>query len=96
MELICLSTTKGNVNLAESIGVHYDVFGILLLEDAEGNLVSAMEEELGRNSTKINRRIFQLWLQGKGKRPVSWDTLVSVLKDTGLNKLASDVIDAKC
>jgi len=31
------------------------------------------------------------WLQGKGRLPVTWRTLVKCLQDTGLNVLADDI-----
>ena len=83
------------VNLADTIGVKYCDFGILLLEDCAGDQVAAIEKELRGNTSDIVRQVFRLWLQGKGKQPVSWDTLVSVLQDIGLNTLARDIAQVK-
>ena len=79
------------VNLAEKIGVKYTEFGVLLLDDTDGSKISAIESELGRNVSSINRRILQLWLQGKGKQPVTWATLIAVLRDINMNQLAKNV-----
>ena len=65
----------GKVNLAEEIGVNYYNFGFLLLEDKDGNLMSAIEQEKMRNAAEIVRHTFRLWLQGKGRQPVTWATL---------------------
>lgn len=81
----------GKVNLAEEIGVNYYNFGLLLLEDKDGNQMSAIEREQMRNAPEIVRHTFRLWLQGKGRQPVTWATLVAVLQDTGLIKLANDI-----
>lgn len=75
------------VNLAEKIGDKYYEFGFLLLEDK----ISAIESEERGKVLNINRRIFQAWLQGKGKVPVSWATLIAVLQDTELKTLARDI-----
>lgn len=91
MELISFSMDDHKVNLAEKIGVHYYEFGILLLKDMDGTQVSAIERELGRSASKINREFFILWLQGKGRQPVIWATLVETLRDIGLIKLANDI-----
>lgn len=79
------------VNLAEKIGVKYGEFGVLLLDDTDGSKISAIENELGRNASGINRRIFQLWLQGKGKQPITWATLIAVLQDIDMNLLAKSI-----
>ena len=79
------------MNLAEEIGVNYYNFGLLLLEDKDGNLMSAIEQEKMRNAAEIVRHTFRLWLQGKGRQPVTWATLVAVLQDIGLVKLAKDI-----
>ena len=81
----------GKLNLADEIGVSYYGFGVLLLEDKDGNQMSAIEKEMRGNAPDIVYRTFRLWLQGKGRQPVTWDTLVAVLQDTGLIKLAKDI-----
>ena len=81
----------GNVNLAKKIGADYMTFGILLLDDETGEQIAAIENEYKCNADRINLRVLQLWVQGKGRQPVTWATLVAVLQDTGLVKLANDV-----
>lgn len=82
------------MNLAKKIGSDYMTFGVLLLED-DGEQISAIENELKCNAEKINLRVLQLWVQGKGKQPVTWATLVTVLQDIGLLKLACDIETVK-
>ena len=79
------------VNLAEKIGIHYDNFGILLLEDKEGDQISNIEKRLQKDPEDIVRQVMRLWLKGRGKKPVTWATFVAVLQDVGLEKLASDI-----
>ena len=79
----------------EIVGTNYKKFGVLLLEDNTGELLRAFERELGRNAGEINIRVFNTWLSGKGRKPVSWDTLVTVLQDIKLNKLAKDIKKTK-
>ena len=81
------------VNIAEKVGKMYLDFGVLLLEDDDGSKIGAIEKEMGRNASDINRRILQLWLRGKGKQPVTWDTLIAVLRDIGLDTLAKGIED---
>ena len=79
------------MNLAEKLGVNYYEFGILLLEDDDGDQIAAIEQELRGKTSNINREVFRLWLKGKGRQPVTWATLVAVLQDIGLAKLARDI-----
>ena len=95
LELICFPSAGGRINLVKEIGGEYFTFGILLLEDVDGSKVSSIEKELLKNAEDINRRIFTLWLSGKGKQPVTWPTLVGVLRDIELNKLAKTIEDSK-
>ena len=90
-DLICFPMPGGKVNLAEKIGVSYYEFGILLLEDNDGDRLAAIEKEQGKSAPEINREVFRLWLKGKGRQPVTWATLVAVLQDIGLVKLARDI-----
>ena len=80
----------GKVNLAEKISNYWD-FGVLLLEDDTGDRVTAIEKEQGKSTVDINRQILRLWVQGKGRQPVTWNTLVTVLQDIGLVTLAKEI-----
>ena len=91
-----MGSGKVNVNLAQKIGTSYEDFGILLLEDKNGDRTDAIVRELHERAEDINKRIFRLWLKGEGLQPVSWATLVGVLQDIGLNTLARDIEHAKC
>ena len=51
---------------------------------------------------EINIEIIQEWIAGRGKKPVTWDTFINVLRDINFTTLAdeieeveSDVISAK-
>ena len=79
------------VNLVEKIAVKYCDFGTLLLEDDCGDQVGVLEQEFRGKPLAITRQILILWLQGKGRQPTSWATLVAVLLDIGLRKLATDI-----
>ena len=75
-----LSFSEHAVNIAEQIGVNYLMFGMILLQDDNGVVVKALEEEHRGKAEKINIAIFLKWLDGKGMRPVTWSTLVTVLQ----------------
>ena len=82
--------SEGKVNLAEKIPDYWD-FGVLLLDDHSGDQIAAIEKEQGKSTVDINRQILRLWVQGKGRQPVTWTTLVTVLQDIGLVTLAREI-----
>ena len=77
----------------ERIGIKYSNFGTLLLQDADGSRVSVLELTWQRDSSQISRDILKAWLQGTGKQPVTYATLVGCLRDAGLDTLATDIED---
>ncbi len=94
-ELIVLhSNGGGRVKVLEGISINYHDFGILLLEDNTGTQLNAIVDKCRENAKAINREILVQWLAGKGKQPVSWNTLLEVLKDIDLQALASDIESA--
>ena len=78
------------LNVPEQVGTHFQKFGTLLLEDKTGTKVDNIEDELHGKPERINRKILQYWLQGKGL-PVTWETLMHTLRDCGLNGLADHI-----
>jgi hypothetical protein len=60
-------------------------FGVLLLQDKRGTALQGISDK------NRNYEILKRWIQGRGRTPVTWKTLVEVLKEAGLNTLASDI-----
>jgi pyruvoyl-dependent arginine decarboxylase (PvlArgDC) len=83
------------VNLAEKIGAKYSTFGAVLLEDNDGSIMEAVENEKRENAEKINTEVFRRWLRGTGKQPLTWKTLASVLEDVNLPQLAALIRNAQ-
>ena len=81
-----------HVNIPQQIGTNYS-FGVLLLNDETGAEVNAITTQYRNNAQQINLEILSLWIGGKGQ-PLSWDTLINVLKAIGLNTLAGDIQDS--
>ena len=80
-------------NVLERIGTHYRDFGTFLLDDHTGMKVTAIENARLRVSSLILQDVFQEWLQGRGKQPVTYATLVECLRAVKLNVLAHDIQD---
>lgn len=87
-QLLLFKTRSSSFNVLEQIGIHYRKLGILLLDDDTGAVTQAIVKQYHYDATDINIEILQRWIQGKGKLPVDWATLIKVLKDIGLPELA--------
>ena len=83
----------GTFDVMERIGVNYPDFGMFLLQDHDLTKVSALELTWQRASLPICRDIMKDWVQGKGKLPVTYATLLHCLRDADLHSLAKDIED---
>ena len=82
---------RGKINIPEQIGTNYRTFGIFLLKDDNGTIISGIERAKMHAADEINEAILERWIGGKGKGPFTWDTLVQCLRDTELNTLANEI-----
>ncbi len=99
-ELIAFTLCDGTrLNVAEHIGTDSSTFGILLLNDATGARISAMEQTHRGRPRDINLEILQEWIRGGG-RHVTWNDLVEVLRAIHLHVLADSIsavkLDSTC
>ena len=93
LELIDFKTSTDSINIIKYIGTHYDVLGTLLLQDNDGAVTQAIRDQYQRDADKINYEIMRQWIQGKGRQPVQWSTLIDVLKKIELSVLAKKIED---
>ena len=77
------------INIPSRISTKYPNFGIQLLLDYKS--VQSLERQYSRDCEQINIQILQGWLDGKGKEPKTWATLVEVLNDIELGELSSQI-----
>ena len=82
------TSSGSSISIAEQIGTLHENFGILLLEDHTSAITTAIATQHQNNAVAINLDILTRWIQGQGKKPVTWSTLIGVLKDIGLRVLA--------
>jgi len=74
----------------------YSLFGIFLLEDSTEARIKAIELNCHGDPERISIEIVKEWLCGRGKHPVTWNTLVKVLFAIGFATLAAEIADVKC
>ena len=83
--------SSGYIDLSREIGNNYYSLGVFLLNDDTGAEIEALRDLDHGIPHKINTDIFRKWLQGSGAQPVTWRTLVAVLKRMELLTLAEDI-----
>lgn len=91
IELTNFKTTSGTINITEQIGTHYKALGIQLLEDTTASITNAIEKECLLKATDINLKIFERWIVGQGRKPITWASLIEVLRNIGLSELAYEI-----
>ena len=77
---------KGRINIPERIGTYQKIFGIILLKDESGAKIEIIAKEKDMNLTILSR-----WLQGDGKQPPTWSTLIEALNESNLGALAEEI-----
>ena len=96
-ELLKFTCPNGRVvSIPVEIATKYVQFGTFLLDDRNGSRVKIIARKHHYDAEQINIEILQEWLIGRGKQPVTWATLVEVLRDIELSTLASDIAATKC
>ena len=58
--------------------------------------VNSIAHKHKNDAEQINGEIIQQWIAGRGKRPVTWETLTEVLRDSELTTLAGEIEAVKC
>ena len=81
------------INIASRIGKDYWKFGLFLLDDDDGHIVDAITYNYHHDGIEMmTLKIVQKWIEGAGRKPVTWSTLVQVLYDIQLNQLAGEIL----
>ena len=95
LECIRFKGRQKIINIPQEIGTNYSQFGIFLLNDPNGTRVHNIEHKHREDAVQINTEILREWATGRGKKPVNWKTLTTVLHDIGLHILASEIEEVK-
>ena len=96
-ELMKFTFTDGTVvNILIEIALKFSQFGTFLLDDRSGSRVKIMAYKHCYDAEQVNVETIQEWLSARGKQPVTWDTLVEVLRDIELSTLAGEIEAVKC
>ena len=86
-----LPVKDGLQDIVAEIQNDYKRLGGCLLEDEGGNKVHGIEKAKRDDPVAITEEILRQWRLGKGKKPVTWQTLVDCLREAQLNVAADDI-----
>ena len=94
MNKLVLKKANGDtVDVLQDLGGDYQRFGTIILEDKKGTIM----EDINESHSKPNDRkmeIMRRFINGKGMKPVTWRTVVTVLNEMKLTELVSDIEEA--
>ena len=78
------------LRIPERVGLSYEKFGIILLDDRKGQLVQNIENTCKRQLDSIVINILRSWLT-REPTPVTWENLIQTLRMSNLHTLADNV-----
>ena len=81
------------INIPQEIGVKYYQFGLLLLEN---DTIRSIAHKHKEDAERVNIEVLEEWVAGRGKHPVTWQTLTQVLSDIELRTLAAEIKEVNC
>ena len=91
-ELVSFTLHNGkSIDISAEIGSKYKEFGLILLEDKSGKRVENIAYVKFEEAKETNQRILQTWREGAGRTPVTWETLIEVLNELNMSKLAARI-----
>ena len=88
-ELLNFKAGDRSINIPHEIGPKYQDFGAQLLQERTLAHIYDLEHQYQRNGEEINRRILREWLEGRGRKPTTWATLIRVLSEIEMGELAA-------
>jgi len=91
VECVWFRGRERRINISQEIGTKYITFGSLLLEERTGESVSAIAHKHMYDSEQTSLEILQEWIAGRGRHPITWNTLIEVLHDIELSTLAREI-----
>ena len=81
------------LDIPQVVGVNYEKFGVLLLDDKTGSKVDIIVNDERGKSERIVTSILREWYKGRGK-PVTWQALIDTLRDCKHTNLAKKIQDS--
>ena len=78
------------INIIQRIAEKITTLGIGLLNDTYGDITANIEAQYRHDQCRMAKEIFRKWLEGTGRTPQTWATLVTVLREMQMGSLADE------
>ena len=88
-ELLNFKAGDHSINIPHEIASKYQTFGAQLLQERTLAHIYDLEQQYRGNGENINRHILHEWLEGRGRKPMTWATLARVLSEIEMGELAA-------
>lgn len=82
------------MEIIKSLAVEWKFFGCLLDFDVDGTVLKLIEAEYRGHPIVCCQEMFQKWLKGSGRQPVTWGLLIELLEDTEHKRLVDQIKEA--
>ena len=90
-----LKTKSGEkISIIKQVAPHWTDFALGLDFDPTGTTIQTIEKKRLYDPEACCKEMMEMWLEGKGRQPATWELLVEILRDCDLNVLAKEVEDA--
>jgi hypothetical protein len=87
-ELHHLCTDSVVVNVIRAVAPSWENFALYLT--MERNMIDIWKRDANQ-AEEAARTLFGHWLDGNGRKPISWKTLIQALRDNHLSNIATQV-----
>jgi hypothetical protein len=88
-QLGCLKVNNQRINVMEQVGPNWEFVADQL--SIERHFISTIKTESHHQVNSACRMMFIKWLEGTGRRPITWKTLIDALDEAGLPRVAREL-----
>ena len=82
---------RKKLNIIQMTSTSYKQLGMYLLDDDNCDIVYSLKETHNNVTVEIVTAVYKMWISGTGRKPVTWQTLVDVLREIEMNSLADEI-----
>ena len=88
---ILVDGVKKSVSITQKTSTCYTKLAMYLLDDDNRDIVDGFKEKYHGDPEEIVTAVYKKWINGTGRKPVTWQTLVDVLREIELSSLAAEI-----
>ena len=93
-QLGCLKLNNQRIDVIEQIAFKWESVADQL--DLKSHLIETIRMESHHQANSACRKMFMKWLEGVGRQPITWRTLIDALDEAGLPRVAHELNNIIC